>query len=81
MSRAWIGREVLAEEQASPNYRFRQVRWRRTGEVRWEVLDASSDQIVLSDLADRDEALRVVKGLERVGQRLDRALPGHVSIH
>ena len=81
MDEVLIGREILLEEQASPNYRYRQVRWRRTGEVRWEVLDGSSNHPVLTDLADRDEALRVVRGLERVGQQLEQAFPGHVLIH
>lgn len=76
-----IGREILHEEQASANYLFREVRWRRTGAVRWEVVDANSARTVVADLADRDEALRVVRGLERLSQRLEGGLPGHVLIH
>ena len=59
-----IGRDVLLEEVASANYRLRQVRHRRKGEVTWEILDAASGLTVVGGLADRQEALRVVRGWE-----------------
>ena len=80
-SRNLIGREVLHEEEASPNYRFRQVQQRRTGEVSWEVVEASSGMTVATGLADRDEALRVVRGWERLSQRLEGGLAGHILVN
>jgi len=76
-----IGRQILRDEEASPNYRVRQVRHRRTGEVTWEVVEAASGVAVATGLADRDEALRVVRGWERLSQRLEGGLPGHVLVH
>lgn len=76
-----IGREILAEEEASPNYGLRRVRWRRTGDVSWEVVAAESGETVVSGLADREEALRFVRGWERLSQRLDGGLPGHKLVH
>jgi len=76
-----IGREVLVDEEASPNYRLQQVRWRRTGDVRWEVVDANSGLAVATGLADRAEALRVVRGWERLSQKLEGGLAGHVLVH
>ena len=76
-----IGREILHDEEASPNYRFRQVQHRRTGEVTWEVVESASGVVVATGLADRDEALRVVRGWERLSQRLEGGLPGHVLVH
>ena len=76
-----IGREVLFEEQASANYRLRHVRWRRTGEESWEVVDAGSGVTVVGGLVDRDEALRVVKGWERLSQTQEGGLPGHLLLH
>jgi len=76
-----IGREVLFEEQASANYRLRQVEYRRTGQVAWEVVDANSGVAVATGIADRDEALRVVRGWERLSQRLEGGLAGHVLVH
>jgi len=72
-----IGREVLFEEEASANYRLREVKHRRSGEVRWEVLDATSGLTVVGGLADRQEALRVVRGWERLSLRLEGGLAGH----
>ena len=72
-----IGREVLFEEEASANYRLREVKYRRSGEVRWEVLDATSGLTVVGGLADRQEALRVVRGWERLSLKLDGGLAGH----
>ncbi len=78
---AMIGREVLFEEDASPNYRMRQVQQRRTGEVSWEVVDAASGLAVATGLANRDEALRIVRGWERLSQKLEAGLDGHVLVH
>jgi hypothetical protein len=76
-----IGREILFEEEASPNYRLRQVRGRRTGAVSWEVVDASSGLPVATGLASRDEALRIVRGWERLSQKIAGGLDGHVLVH
>ncbi len=76
-----IGREILTEEQASPNYRMREVRLRRTGEVLWEVIDGNSGVVVVTGLAQREEALRVVRAWERLSQRLPGGLEGHVVTH
>lgn len=76
-----IGRQILQDEEASPNYRVRQVQQRRTGEVTWEVVESASGVAVATGLADRDEALRVVRGWERLSQRLDGGLSGHVLVH
>jgi hypothetical protein len=76
-----IGREILFEEEASPNYRLRQVEWRRTGEVSWEVVEAASEHVVATGLASREEALRVVRGWERLSQRIEGGLDGHVLVH
>lgn len=76
-----IGREVLGEEQASPNYRMREVRMRRSGEVQWEVVDANTGVVVVAGLAHREEALRVVRAWERLSQRLPGGLEGHVVTH
>ncbi|MGD0948995.1 MAG: hypothetical protein ABSA52_16410 [Candidatus Binatia bacterium] len=76
-----IGREILSEEEVSPNYRLRQVQRRRTGEVSWEVIEVASGNAVATGLADRDEALRIVRGWERLSQRLEGGLPGHVLVN
>ena len=76
-----IGREVLSEEQASANYRMREVQGRRTAEVSWEVVEAESGVTVATGIASRDEALRIVRGWERLSQRLEGGLPGHVLVH
>mgnify|MGYP005838169425 CR=1 FL=1 len=76
-----IGRQVLSEERASPNYRMREVRMRRTGEVQWEVIDANTGVVVVTGLAQREEALRVVRAWERLSQRLPGGLEGHVVTH
>ena len=76
-----IGREILFEEQASANYRLCQVRRRRTGEESWEVVDANSGVAVATGIADREEALRVVRGWERLSQKLEGGLAGHVLVH
>ncbi len=76
-----IGREILFEEQASPNYRLRQVQRRRTGEVTWEVFEATAEVAVATGLASREEALRVVRGWERLSQRIEGGLAGHVLVH
>lgn len=76
-----IGREILVEEEASPNYRLRQVRRRRTGEVSWEVLDGASGHTVVGGLATRDEALRIVRGWERLSQKIEGGLEGHILIN
>ena len=76
-----IGREVLSDEEASPNYRIRQARRRRTGEESWEVVDANSGIAVATGLVDRDEALRVVRGWERLSQKLEGGLDGHLLVN
>ncbi|HVO25488.1 MAG TPA: hypothetical protein VMW56_17855 [Candidatus Margulisiibacteriota bacterium] len=76
-----IGREVLFEEDASPNYRLREVQRRRTGEVTWEVVDAASGLAVATGLTNREEALRIVRGWERLSQKLEGGLEGHVLVH
>jgi len=76
-----IGREVLQEEEASPNYLFRQVQQRRTGEVSWEVVEAGTGMAVATGLVDRDEALRVVRGWERLSQKLEGGLAGHILVN
>ncbi|MGH7856729.1 MAG: hypothetical protein ACREQY_05305 [Candidatus Binatia bacterium] len=76
-----IGREVLHEEQASPNYRMREVRRRSTGEVSWEVLEAESGLTVVGGLGDREEALRIVRGWERLSQRIEGGLAGHLLVN
>jgi hypothetical protein len=76
-----IGRQVLIEEEASTNYVLRQVRWRRTGAVAWEVVDAASRTIVATGLADREEAIRLVRAWERLNDRLEGGLPGHRLPH
>lgn len=76
-----IGREVLSEEEASANYVVRCVRLRRTGVEGWEVVSAESGAMVASGLADRDEALRFIRGWEALSRRLEGGLPGHKLVH
>ena len=78
---AMIGREILVEEDASPNYRMREVQQRRTKEVTWEVIDGASGLAVATGLANREEALRIVRGWERLSQKLEGGLEGHVLVH
>jgi hypothetical protein len=78
---AMIGRKTLLEEDASPNYRLREVQQRRTGDVTWEVVDAASGLAVATGLANRDEALRIVRGWERLSQKLEGGLEGHILVH
>jgi hypothetical protein len=73
-----IGREILHDEEASPNYRMREVQRRRTGEVSWEVIDAASGTAVATGLGSRDEALRIVRGWERLNLKLEGGLAGHI---
>ena len=76
-----IGRKILFEEQASPNYHLRHVELRRTGAKSWEIVDAGSGSTVAAGLRDRDEALRIVRGWERLSQSREGGLPGHVRVH
>ena len=76
-----IGRQILHDEEASPNYRMQQVQQRRTGALSWEVVDASTRVAVATGLSSRDEALRVVRGWERLSQKLEGGLAGHVLLH
>ncbi len=76
-----IGREILSEEEASPNYRMREVRRRRTGEVSWEVIEKASTAPVATGLPNRDEALRIIRGWERLSQKIEGGLEGHVLVH
>ena len=81
MIKSMIGREVLFEEEASANYRLREVRHRRTGHVSWEVAEAGTGMTVAGGFVDRQEALRVVRAWERLSQRLEGGLAGHVLVH
>lgn len=81
MTNAEIGREILTEEQASANYRLRQVRTRATDVESWEVVDGGSATTVATGLASREEALRLVRAWERLNQRIEGGLPGHVVPH
>jgi len=76
-----IGRHILHEEEASPNYRLRQVERRRTGEVSWEVLEAGTGLTIASGLSDRQEAMRIVRGWERLSQNKEGGLAGHILVH
>ena len=73
-----IGREILRDEQASPNYRLREVQKRLTGEVSWEVVEAASDLPVATGLLSRDEALRIVRGWEQLNLKVEGGLSGHI---
>ncbi len=75
-----IGRSTLCAERASPNYWMRCVRWRRTGEETWEIIDRHG-AAVATGLADRDEALRQVRAWERLSQRIEGGLEGHLIVH
>ena len=57
------------------------MRHRRTGEVSWEVVDANSGVAVATGIVNREEALRVVRGWERLSQKLEGGLAGHVLVH
>jgi len=57
------------------------VRQRRTGVVTWEVVEAESGRAVVVGLASRDEALRVIRGWERLNLRLPGGLEGHRLVH
>jgi len=76
-----IGRKVLFQEQASANYRLCQVKHRRTDTVSWEVVDANTGVAVATGIRDREEALRVVRGWERLSQKLEGGLAGHLLVH
>jgi hypothetical protein len=76
-----IGRKVLFAERASPNYHLRHVALRRTGEESWEIVDAGSGSTVVAGLRDREEALRIVRGWERLSQNREGGLPGHILVH
>ncbi len=76
-----IGREILIDEEASPNYRMRAVRLRRTGAVSWEVVEAAGGKLVASGLSTREEALRLIRGWERLSQRIEGGLPDHLLVH
>lgn len=81
MSEPRIGREILLDEEASPNYRLRLVRMRATGTELWEVADGATATTVATGLSSRDEALRLVKAWERLNQRIAGGLPGHILPH
>jgi len=76
-----IGREVLVDEEASPNYRLREVKHRRTGEVSFDVVESASGATVVAGLVDRQEALRVIRGWERLSQKIEGGLAGHALVH
>jgi hypothetical protein len=76
-----IGRGILFDEQASPNYRLREVKQRRTGETRLEVVEVVSQLTVIGCLADREKAPRIVRGWERLSQRIEGGPSGHALVH
>jgi len=76
-----IGRALLQDEEASPNYRLHQVQRRRTGDITWEVVESGSGTAVVTGLPSRDEALRIIRGWEHLSQKLEGGLPGHVLVH
>jgi len=76
-----IGRNILHEEEASPNYRLRQVQLRRTGEVSWEAIESATGKVVAMGLASREEALRHIRGWERLSQQIEGGLPDHILVH
>ncbi len=76
-----VGRKLLCEEEASANYRLRQVELRRTAEVSWEVVEAESRRVVVSGLGSREEALRIIRAWERLSLRLEGGLAGHRLLH
>ena len=76
-----IGREILSREEASANYLLSRVRHRRTGEVAWEVVDRASGVAVATGIGSREEALRIVRGWERLSQTIEGGLPDHVLVH
>ncbi|MBI3782004.1 MAG: hypothetical protein HY270_01245 [Deltaproteobacteria bacterium] len=76
-----IGREILSDEEASANYRMREVRLRHSGEVSWEVVDANTGVCVATGLSNREEAIRVVRGWERLSQKIEGGLSGHILLH
>jgi hypothetical protein len=78
---AMIGRTVMMAERASANYFLRQVRRRRTGEVSWEIVDANSGVTVAAGFDSREEALRIVRGWEHLGQELENGLDGQILVH
>ncbi len=71
----------MFEEEASPNYRLREVRRRRNGEISWEVVEGASGLTVATGLHDREEALRIIRGWERLSQKLEGGLADHVLVH
>lgn len=76
-----IGRVVLSEEEASPNYRLRKVQRRRTRQVSWEIVEVQSGVAVATGMTEREEALRIVRGWERLSQRLEGGLVGHILVN
>ena len=76
-----VGREILQDEEASANYRMREVQLRRTGEISWEVVESASGKLVATGLPSREEALRLIRGWERLSQKIEGGLPDHVLVH
>jgi hypothetical protein len=76
-----VSREVLGEKMASPHDHLGEVIRRRTGEVSWEILDRESRLTVVGGLPDREEALRNVRGWERLSQREEGGLEGRLTVH
>ena len=76
-----IGRTVMMAERASANYFLRQVRRLRTGEVTWEIVDATSGVTVAAGFDSREEALRVVRGWEHLGQDVESGLENRILVH
>jgi hypothetical protein len=71
----------MMAERASANYFLRQVCRRRTEDVSWEIVDAGSGVTVAAGFDSRDEALRIVRGWERLSQQLENGLEGHIVVH
>lgn len=76
-----VGREILQDEEASPNYRLQEVRARHSNRVSWDIVAHASGKRVASGLTSRDEALRLIRGWERLSQKLEGGLPDHVLVH
>lgn len=60
---------------------MRQVQVRRSGALSWEVVDANTGVTVATGLVGRDEALRLVRAWERLSQKIDGGLDGHVLVN
>ncbi len=76
-----IGKRDLHRERASANYFLRQVERRSSSEVSWEIVEADTGLTVLSGIADREEALRVIKAWEALSRKREKPLQNHRFVH